>query len=149
MNKTSLKTSYFGHSLCKVVGLKICVHFSSVITAVLKNHVTLAYLLVNCFSIALWFAGVSKDELFGQFFAALEKFHYFRTMPDGNDDPSQVDKASRIFHDAINVWHRFSIIFFCCFFWILNLLSSLFFAFLLASFNGWLSTFLVLSIFKE
>ncbi|KAH9756989.1 TPR REGION domain-containing protein [Citrus sinensis] len=46
--------------------------------------------------------GVSKDELFGQFFAALEKFHYFRTMPDGNDDPSQVDKASRIFHDAIN-----------------------------------------------
>lgn len=46
--------------------------------------------------------GVSKDELFGQFFAALEKFHYFRTMPDGNDDPSQVDKASHIFHDAIN-----------------------------------------------
>ena len=48
-------------------------------------------------------AGVSKDELFGQFFAALEKIHFFRAMPDGNDDPAQLDKATRLFQDALNV----------------------------------------------
>lgn len=48
-------------------------------------------------------AGVSKDELFGQFFAALEKIDFFKTMPDGNDDPILLDKASWIFHDALNV----------------------------------------------
>lgn len=48
-------------------------------------------------------AGVSKDELFGQFFAALEKIRFFRAMPDGNDDPAQLDKASRLFQDALNV----------------------------------------------
>lgn len=53
---------------------------------------------------ALFHAGMSKDELFGQFFAALEKIHYLKTMPDGNDDPSQLDKASQVFHDALNVW---------------------------------------------
>ncbi|WCJ44640.1 Small glutamine-rich tetratricopeptide repeat-containing protein [Euphorbia peplus] len=46
--------------------------------------------------------GVSKDELFGQFFAALEKIHFFKATPDGNDDPVQVDKATRLFHDALN-----------------------------------------------
>ncbi|KAJ4700675.1 small glutamine-rich tetratricopeptide repeat-containing protein [Melia azedarach] len=50
--------------------------------------------------------GVSRDELFGQFFAALEKINYFKTLPDGNDDPSQVDKASRLFHDALNEMER-------------------------------------------
>ncbi|NP_001334289.1 tetratricopeptide repeat-containing protein isoform 2 [Solanum lycopersicum] len=45
--------------------------------------------------------GISKDELFGQFFDALEKSHYFRSLPDGNDDQAQLDKASRIFHTAL------------------------------------------------
>ncbi|KAL3353734.1 hypothetical protein AABB24_018453 [Solanum stoloniferum] len=45
--------------------------------------------------------GISKDELFGQFFDALEKTHYFRSLPDGNDDQAQLDKASRIFHTAL------------------------------------------------
>jgi hypothetical protein len=48
-------------------------------------------------------AGVSKDELFGQFFAALEKIHFFRTMPDGNDDSVQLEKATHLFHDALTV----------------------------------------------
>lgn len=46
--------------------------------------------------------GFSRDELFGQFFAALEKMHFFRTTPDGNDDPAQLDRATRLFHDALN-----------------------------------------------
>ncbi|KDP32796.1 hypothetical protein JCGZ_12088 [Jatropha curcas] len=46
--------------------------------------------------------GISKDELFGQFFAALEKIHFFKSTLDGNDDPVQLDKATRLFHDALN-----------------------------------------------
>ncbi|KAJ8551200.1 hypothetical protein K7X08_000570 [Anisodus acutangulus] len=45
--------------------------------------------------------GISKDELFGQFFDALEKTHYFRSLPDGRDDQAQLDRASRIFHTAL------------------------------------------------
>ncbi|KAG6776084.1 hypothetical protein POTOM_019587 [Populus tomentosa] len=45
---------------------------------------------------------LSRDELFGQFFAALEKMHFFRTTPDGNEDPAQLDRATRLFHDALN-----------------------------------------------
>jgi small glutamine-rich tetratricopeptide repeat-containing protein alpha len=48
-------------------------------------------------------AGVSRDELFGQFFAALEKIHFFRTMPDGKEDLVQLEKATRLFHDALTV----------------------------------------------
>ncbi|KAG4194277.1 hypothetical protein ERO13_A06G044066v2 [Gossypium hirsutum] len=48
-------------------------------------------------------SGVSKDELFGQFFAALEKIHFFRPMTDGNDDPAQLDKATCLFEDALHV----------------------------------------------
>lgn len=44
----------------------------------------------------------SKDELFGQFFAALEKVHFFKRTPDGNDDMGQLDKVTRLFHNAIN-----------------------------------------------
>ncbi|PPS11340.1 hypothetical protein GOBAR_AA09306 [Gossypium barbadense] len=47
-------------------------------------------------------SGVSKDELFGQFFAALEKIHFFRPMTDGNDDPAQLDKATCLFEDALH-----------------------------------------------
>ncbi|CAN4119616.1 unnamed protein product [Withania somnifera] len=45
--------------------------------------------------------GISKDELFGQFFDALEKAHYFRSLPNGKDDQAQLDRASRIFHTAL------------------------------------------------
>lgn len=43
---------------------------------------------------------VSKDELCGQFFAVLEKKHYFRTNIDGGDDIVQLEKASRLFDDG-------------------------------------------------
>ncbi|KAL9396148.1 hypothetical protein Peur_010401 [Populus x canadensis] len=46
--------------------------------------------------------GLSRDALFGQFFAALEKMHFFRATPDGNDDPALLDRATRLFHDALN-----------------------------------------------
>ncbi|XP_018812531.1 small glutamine-rich tetratricopeptide repeat-containing protein isoform X2 [Juglans regia] len=51
-------------------------------------------------------SGMSKDELFGQFFAALEKIHFFRTMPDGNDDPVQLEKTTRLFQDALSELER-------------------------------------------
>lgn len=51
--------------------------------------------------------GLSRDELFGQFFAALEKMHFFRTTPDGNDDPALLDRATWLFHDALNVISTF------------------------------------------
>jgi hypothetical protein len=47
--------------------------------------------------------GTSRDELFGQLFGALEKVRYFRNTPDGDDDPAQLEKATRIFHDCVNV----------------------------------------------
>ncbi|XP_010544761.1 PREDICTED: small glutamine-rich tetratricopeptide repeat-containing protein 2 [Tarenaya hassleriana] len=48
------------------------------------------------------FTGTSRDELFGQFFGALEKIRFFRNTSDGDDDPALLEKATRIFHDAIN-----------------------------------------------
>ncbi|KAK1386881.1 Small glutamine-rich tetratricopeptide repeat-containing protein alpha [Heracleum sosnowskyi] len=45
--------------------------------------------------------GISKDEIFGQFFDALEKARFFKTMPDGTDDEDQLDRATRTFHSAI------------------------------------------------
>lgn len=48
-------------------------------------------------------AGESKDALFGQFFSALERSLYFKTLPDGNDDPVRLDKATNLFHDALAV----------------------------------------------
>ncbi|CAN1235721.1 Small glutamine-rich tetratricopeptide repeat-containing protein beta [Linum perenne] len=54
------------------------------------------------FPLLLLLAGVSNDELFGQFFAALEKHHFFKATPDGKDDAIQLDKATRLFHDALN-----------------------------------------------
>ncbi|GFP89802.1 small glutamine-rich tetratricopeptide repeat-containing protein beta [Phtheirospermum japonicum] len=44
---------------------------------------------------------LGKDELFGQFFGALEKIHYFSRMADGNDDQSQLDRATHLFHNAV------------------------------------------------
>lgn len=56
-------------------------------------------------------SGISKDEIFGQFFGALEKAHFFKTMPDGTDDEEQLDRATRAFHSAIAVWY--SLVDFC------------------------------------
>ncbi|KAL8138315.1 hypothetical protein V2J09_004316 [Rumex salicifolius] len=47
--------------------------------------------------------GVSRDELFGQFFAALEKNHFFRTMQGGDDEHVLLDRVTSLFHDAINL----------------------------------------------
>ncbi|KAI8002401.1 Small glutamine-rich tetratricopeptide repeat-containing protein beta [Camellia lanceoleosa] len=44
--------------------------------------------------------GASGDELFGQFFGALEKIHYFIPMSDGHDDQVQLDRATHLFHNA-------------------------------------------------
>ncbi|XP_058190111.1 uncharacterized protein LOC131307559 [Rhododendron vialii] len=46
-------------------------------------------------------SGVSEDELFGQFFGALEKIHYFKPTSDGHDDQVQLDKATRLFQNAV------------------------------------------------
>ncbi|KAJ7959134.1 Small glutamine-rich tetratricopeptide repeat-containing protein [Quillaja saponaria] len=50
--------------------------------------------------------GMSKDELCGQFFSALEKIHFFRTAPDGSDDPVQLEKAYRLFDEALTEMGR-------------------------------------------
>ncbi|CAN7124138.1 unnamed protein product, partial [Brassica rapa subsp. narinosa] len=46
--------------------------------------------------------GTCRDELFGQLFGALEKVRYFNTTPNGVDDLAQLEKATKIFHDAIS-----------------------------------------------
>jgi small glutamine-rich tetratricopeptide repeat-containing protein alpha len=45
--------------------------------------------------------GISKDELFGQWFSGLEKIGYFNITPDGHDDQVQLDKATSLFHNAL------------------------------------------------
>ncbi|KAG6608061.1 Small glutamine-rich tetratricopeptide repeat-containing protein beta, partial [Cucurbita argyrosperma subsp. sororia] len=50
--------------------------------------------------------GVLQDELFGQFVLALEKLRYFRTSADGRDDPDQLERATRLFHDALGEMER-------------------------------------------
>ncbi|KAH9615901.1 hypothetical protein KSS87_004579 [Heliosperma pusillum] len=47
-------------------------------------------------------SGVSKDGLFGRFFDALEKIQFFRTNPSGEDEHVLLDRATRLFHDAVN-----------------------------------------------
>nr|XP_043607899.1 small glutamine-rich tetratricopeptide repeat-containing protein [Erigeron canadensis] len=44
--------------------------------------------------------GVPEDELFGQFFGALEKTHYFGTTANG-DDEQALDRATDLFHKAL------------------------------------------------
>ncbi|KAK1407561.1 hypothetical protein QVD17_39180 [Tagetes erecta] len=44
--------------------------------------------------------GVCEDELFGQFFGALEKVHYFRTTSNG-DEEQALDRATHLFHNAL------------------------------------------------
>ncbi|KAG9444022.1 hypothetical protein H6P81_015362 [Aristolochia fimbriata] len=47
--------------------------------------------------------GVANDELFGQFCGALERIHFFKATPAGDDDHVQLAKAKRIFDDALVV----------------------------------------------
>lgn len=70
----------------------------------------LIFSILNFFFVFLIFlegdlTAVSKDELFGKFFAALEKNHYFKTNIDGGDDQEQLEKACRLFEDGFMVWH--------------------------------------------
>ncbi|KAJ9567044.1 hypothetical protein OSB04_003010 [Centaurea solstitialis] len=44
--------------------------------------------------------GVREDELFGQFFGALEKIHYFGNTTNG-DDEQALDRATHLFHNAL------------------------------------------------
>lgn len=44
--------------------------------------------------------GVHDDELFGQFFSALEKIQYFGTTPNEEDEQA-LDRASHLFHVAL------------------------------------------------
>ncbi|KAM0971587.1 hypothetical protein ACFX13_019772 [Malus domestica] len=51
--------------------------------------------------------GESKDALFGQFFSALfERSLFFKTLPDGSDDPVRLEKATKIFHEALAEMER-------------------------------------------
>ncbi|KVH99464.1 hypothetical protein Ccrd_022302 [Cynara cardunculus var. scolymus] len=44
--------------------------------------------------------GVREDELFGQFFGALEKIHYFGSTANG-DDEQALDRTTHLFHNAL------------------------------------------------
>lgn len=46
---------------------------------------------------------VHEDELFGQFFGALEKVHYFQTTPSYGGDEQLLDRATQLFHSALMV----------------------------------------------
>ncbi|KAJ8450285.1 hypothetical protein Cgig2_004742 [Carnegiea gigantea] len=50
--------------------------------------------------------GESKDELFGQFFDALERINFFRTTPNGDDDNVLLDRATTLFHEAVDEMER-------------------------------------------
>uniref|UniRef100_A0A1D1ZBZ9 Small glutamine-rich tetratricopeptide repeat-containing protein beta n=1 Tax=Anthurium amnicola TaxID=1678845 RepID=A0A1D1ZBZ9_9ARAE len=44
---------------------------------------------------------VSRDELFGQFYAALDKVNFFTATPGGDEDHAQLAKATHFFEDAL------------------------------------------------
>lgn len=50
--------------------------------------------------------GESKDELFGQFFDALERINFFRATPNGDDDNVLLDRATTLFHEAVDEMER-------------------------------------------
>ena len=52
-------------------------------------------------------AGVTKDEIFGQFYAALDKNNYFASAPGGDEDPAKLAKATELFEEAIIVYLAF------------------------------------------
>lgn len=54
----------------------------------------------NLFPVA---GGISKDELFGKFYAALDRSNFFLTSQGEVEDPAQVAKATSFFDDAYKV----------------------------------------------
>ncbi|CAA6663805.1 unnamed protein product [Spirodela intermedia] len=44
---------------------------------------------------------VSRDELFGQFYAALDNMNFFTTIPGGDEDHAQLAKATTFFENAV------------------------------------------------
>ncbi|KAL5704361.1 hypothetical protein ACHQM5_022801 [Ranunculus cassubicifolius] len=46
-------------------------------------------------------SGVSEDELFGQFCAALDKSKFFSNTTEGGDEHQQMDRATHLFHEAL------------------------------------------------
>lgn len=54
-----------------------------------------------------WLTGVFEDDLFGQFFGALEKVHYFETTSNG-DEEQALDRATHLFHNALMVLYYFN-----------------------------------------
>ncbi|KAG8066827.1 hypothetical protein GUJ93_ZPchr0004g40001 [Zizania palustris] len=43
----------------------------------------------------------SGDELFAKFYTALDEINFFKTSPDGAEDPGQLSKATHFFDDAL------------------------------------------------
>lgn len=48
-------------------------------------------------------AEVSRDELFGQFYTALDNINFFTTIPGGDEDHAQLAKATTFFENAVLV----------------------------------------------
>ncbi|CAL9037722.1 unnamed protein product [Musa banksii] len=43
---------------------------------------------------------VSRDELFGRFYAGLDKINFFTSSPGGPEDPNRIAKATQLFDEA-------------------------------------------------
>ncbi|RWW26775.1 hypothetical protein GW17_00008825 [Ensete ventricosum] len=43
---------------------------------------------------------VSRDELFGRFYAGLDKINFFTCSPGGPEDPNRIAKATQMFDEA-------------------------------------------------
>lgn len=77
--------------------MELCWHYEMKFLSQLTVHVTFHLMI-------MLLAGESKDALFGQFFSALfERSLFFKTLPDGSDDPVRLEKATKIFHEALAV----------------------------------------------
>lgn len=81
------------------------------------SHSSLSLLKVYSFHSYLWKAayrifhfclvyvmkGMPRDELFGRFYAALDKINFFSTSSVGIEDPAQIAKATQLFDEAFPV----------------------------------------------
>ncbi|CDP10905.1 unnamed protein product [Coffea canephora] len=83
-----------------------CASTSSAGNASDAHHLKPSYSQVDGWSKEDQTHGTSKDELFGQYFGALEKIRYFKSTADGNDDQAQLDRATHIFHKALEEMQR-------------------------------------------
>lgn len=81
--------------------MELCWHYEMKFLSQFAFHVTFHLMI-------MLLAGESKDALFGQFFSALfERSLFFKTLPDGSDDPVRLEKATKIFHEALAVCSLF------------------------------------------